>query len=105
MNILIPALTIYAITFLICSSQVALPLRIAFRWGVGCIPYLKHWFTLHDGRMTILGDEDHDEAIRGYDFISCRMCVGLWVSLEAAPWEILLPAYGLSYLFAKLEQP
>lgn len=82
------ALVVYAVTFIITMSHIMDLPRVLFRLLV------EKWWGKVD-----------------YDFISCRMCVGFWVTLAMWPfmwntnWYDLIAVYGLSYFLATQERP
>jgi len=90
MDILAAILTSYAVTVVVCLSHIGDKPREVFRSIVARIPMLRHPFYLD------------------FDFISCRLCVGFWVSLAVTPlyglalsW--IMPVYGAYYFMAMLE--
>lgn len=121
--------TVYAATLLLASSQLAKPIRRMIRtlfahglpWRLA--RHLVQWDDLSRDRPVgdlketegapILDDEaDFDlreeRFIKGYDMISCRMCVGVWMTILIAGWYCplaFLPAiYGASYFLHTQER-
>jgi hypothetical protein len=82
-ELVILALSSYAVTFVVASSSLLEPLR---NWIMRHTPWLK------------IGKHNH--------FVACRMCVGFWVSLLVCfnCFEFVLPVYGLSYFLATQER-
>lgn len=111
----------YIVTALIASSHIMQPARWLFRYTVSKIPGVRNFFLAYyrglRGLSTyVLDDETSFEPDGGWDFISCRMCLGFWVSLALVLYFIpfhgleplfldVLTVYGASYMMAKLEQP
>lgn len=111
----------YIVTALIASSHIMQPARWLFRYTVSKIPGVRKLFlsyvTVHLYRVSYcLEDRPDPEPDGGWDFISCRMCLGFWVSLALVLYFIpfhgleplfldVLTVYGASYMMAKLEQP
>lgn len=103
----------YILVIIVTLSEVMKPFRTAFRVAVDAI--LPYWaakkFVVYDrDRFAITKDPlAHPYDGSGYDFISCRLCVGFWVALFGAIALKLDPitaiaAYGLSH-FATMMEP
>lgn len=81
---------LYAATKLLTGSHIAKPVRRAFRrFAFWMLPKREMWTkveTLEGGDEQAVTDDDEDldlrteRDIRGYDFISCPVCVGVWLS-------------------------
>ena len=82
-DLIINALSVYAVTFVLASSSLFEPFRF---WFIRKTPKLK------------IGSNKH--------FIECRMCTGFWAALLVcnADYQLILPVYGLSYFMATLER-
>jgi hypothetical protein len=82
-DLVLKALSAYALTFVIASSSLFEPLR---RKVMMLFPQLK------------IGTNKH--------FIECRMCVGFWTAVAVCNfnWKLILPVYGLSYFMATQER-
>lgn len=113
---------VYAVTGLVTVSHLFKPFRRAFRevaWELLPFRLAKH-FVKHeprneqtDNRQSILEDDadldlSTERQIEGYDFIACRMCVGLWVTAALYAWNappaFLLGIYGAAYFLATQER-
>ena len=83
MQLIVMALSVYALTFVLASSCLLEPFRT---WAMACFPRLR------------IGNNRHP--------IECRMCVGFWISLIVCNvnWKMVLPVYGLSYFLATQER-
>lgn len=114
--ILIPALASYIITLVVAESDIMLPFRRAMRrlFAITGSSMLVRWVQLADGRWPVITDprdtNPEFEKVTGNDPISCRLCVGFWVTLavclyvrELNPISIL-STYGLAYALAKQER-
>ncbi len=114
--LVIAALAVYAVTVVVTQSDIALPFRRGFREVASLTKsrMLVRWYETTRGPEPIIEDEkDRDpeiELITGSDPISCRLCVGFWVSLAVCfsvklfePVNILA-VYGGSYFLAKSER-
>lgn len=115
------AFTVYAVTGLVTVSHIFNTFRRAFRevaWEL-----LPFWLARHfvkyekpngaRNRQPILDDDADldlttERDIEGYDFIACRMCVGLWITLAIFTWNTpaqwLLGIYGAAYFLATQER-
>lgn len=108
-------LCLYAATFVVTSARSMQLFRNSFRrlcfivfkgteLHNSFVHVYKHGPVLENDRRD---EEDVKEMGVGYDFISCRMCVGFWLSLlllavmDAPQWGA---AYGLSYFLATQER-
>jgi hypothetical protein len=116
-EIVVLALAVYSVTAVVAISYVALPLRRGFRQLFA----LTGWSALVRFGVLESGDEEpiiEDEAdrtvayatIRGFDPISCRLCVGFWVSLiiclcggHFSVFDVLA-VYGLAYAIVTWEK-
>lgn len=108
-------LVLYAVTFLVTSSRSMQLFRNLFRRaafrvvkGTALHNSFVHVAHKHPVLETDRRDEEDVKEIGvGYDFISCRMCVGFWLSLLLL---FVLPplewgsAYALSYFLATQER-
>lgn len=81
---------IYGLTFLITSSRVFQWPRNLFRAAVGDATLktpMRNSFVhrTRSGEPVLETDSRDEEDVKeignGYDFISCRMCVGVWVMI------------------------
>jgi len=106
------AITAYILGVLLCKSKIFHPARMLFRLVFGMIPGVRLTLTRQTEMMTpALRDEDVEiESLAGYDFISCRLCTGFYISAVVSydanlSLSSFLAVYGLSYFMAKLEQP
>jgi hypothetical protein len=114
-NILVYALLIYAATFLLATSRVLQVVRntfrkLAFRIFKGT-EYHNSFVHVVNGKVVLENDKRDEEDVKeigvGYDFISCRMCVGFWLSLpllffiHPTDW---FASYGLAYFLATQER-
>jgi len=136
-NILTAIFSSYVICLVITKSHLFLPARKLFRrimwrtplrhtfvryiWTACCDPAWGgeskdgdagvHKITQHE--LLIEDDEAPDEitggVVRGFCFISCRLCVGFYVSMVVA-WLLHVPVeqwfmvYGASYAIATQER-
>lgn len=77
------SLSAYALTFVIASGSILLPVR---EWVKAKTPSLA------------IKENKH--------FIECRMCVGFWCSVLVCniDWKMILAVYGLSYFLATQER-
>lgn len=108
----------YAVTTLITKSYALKWLRIGFRAVAGKLPlWLALHFTLmfdtdHAARLPVLVEaheiDDSDPPTDGFDFISCPMCVGFWVSIAicigSSDFISMLGVYGLSFFIHRFER-
>jgi hypothetical protein len=122
-TILISSLACYIMGVLLCKSHIFHPVRVLFRLFVGIIPGIRNAFTIQTDfpspLVTDIDIEEYKGETVGFDFISCRLCTGFYITLAwmmaADPHSItlypisffqsFLATYGLSYFMAKLEQP
>jgi len=83
MQLIVMALTVYALTFVLASSSLFEPFRnkVMVRF-----PRLR------------IGNNKHP--------IECRMCAGFWISVIVCnvDYKMILPVYGLSYFLATQER-
>lgn len=113
------AFTVYAATGLVAASHLFKPFRREFRRTAWMLPFVLachfvKWEQLPLGqKFPIIDDvEDLDLSterdIQGYDFIACRMCVGVWVTAGLFAWNTpaqwLLGIYGAAYFLATQER-
>jgi hypothetical protein len=114
-EVIIYALVLYSATLILTSSRSMQMVRNTFRKGA-----FKIWkgTKLHNSFVHVVhnkpvlendvrDEEDVKEIGVGYDFISCRMCVGFWLSLPLL--LVLHPlywgaAYGLAYFLSTQER-
>lgn len=108
-------LALYAATFLLATSRVLQIVRntfrkVAFRLFKGT-EYHNSFVHVVKGKVVLENDVRDEDDVKeigvGYDFISCRMCVGFWLSLPLL--IVLTPlqwfsAYGLAYFLATQER-
>lgn len=82
-ELVIYALSTYAITFVVASSSLFEPFRF--------------WFIKKTPKLRI-GNNKH--------LIECRMCFGFWAAVLVCntDWKMILPVYGLSYFLATQER-
>jgi hypothetical protein len=120
-DILISALACYILGVLLCKSHVFGPFRSMFRYVIGNTPVLRWGLTLQtDLPYPLVYDDDiegYPGETKGYDFISCRLCTGFYITglwyiffvskSTISPLDIpaFLAIYGLSYFMAKMERP
>lgn len=109
--VLTAGLMVYAITFIITMSQIMLPVRKQIRDILDAVGEKNSKTMVRrdaEGEVIITDPED-DDGGEGYDAISCRMCVGFWVTLIVCLWTLsftdTLAAYGFSYFLATQERP
>lgn len=110
MNFIENTFIIYVITFLITISHAMAPFRKLARKALCKIGF--NFAVLHFEDLLIEDDVVPDgiaDYVVGYDFISCRMCVGAWVALALSLWTgdfvAMVVAYGASYFLATQERP
>lgn len=111
-HLIICSLTVYGLTLIFTQSEVFFWARRRARMIFGLIPV--HFLVKRDkeGNVILIDEDDMtpDELYlsSGYDAASCRMCVGLWVTLMVCafyvPAYLWLPVYGLSYFLATQER-
>ena len=109
------AITAYILGILLCSSRIMSMPRSMFRSLFGAIPGIGHMLTMSYEGAIITEDEEiafakERDFANGYDFISCRLCTGFYISAVVSydanlSLSSFLAVYGLSYFMAKLEQP
>ena len=82
-DLVLHAMSAYAITFVVASSSLFEPFRF--------------WFIKKTPKLRI-GNNKH--------FVECRMCTGFWVSIVVCnlDYTMILPVYGLSYFLATQER-
>lgn len=114
------SLVLYAATLLVTSARVFqaprnLFRRVAFQVFKGTEFHNSFVHVVPGARGTrvvLENDKRDEEDVReegvGYDFISCRMCVGVWLTIPLLVY-VLSPlesaaAYGLSYFLATQER-
>lgn len=121
-------LSVYAVTIVLTASHIMKGFRRIFRrmaydilpWCIA--KHLTQWENFNvraegqepeQHRAVILEDrEDLDlsteRLIHGYDFISCRLCAGLWMTPALCAWNsppaYLLAIFGASYFLATQER-
>lgn len=105
-------LSVYAGTLLLTTSKIFVGVRYRFRQMLSFLP-LK-FFVLRNlrGDPVLIDEEDYEEEfherLTGYDFISCRMCVGVWVTVAfcafTTPFFYWLAIYGAAYFLATQER-
>lgn len=106
------ALSVYAATLVVTKSELFFWARRRARMILSLIPV---YFLVRRDKSgeVILVDEDNmtpDELYEstGYDSVSCRMCVGFWVTVVFCAFQLpiylWLPVYGLSYFLATQER-
>lgn len=109
---------VYAVTGLVTVSHLFKPLRHSFRRTAWRLPFwLASHFVKWENRvegMTVILDDDADldltteRDIEGYDFVACRMCLGVWITLALFAWNTpaqwLLGIYGAAYFLATQER-
>jgi len=120
-SILIHALSVYAATLVIASSYAMKSARRLFR---EIVPEVLPWcvarhFVMWDADakdplngIVLVDREEMDMSeehhYHGYDFLSCRLCLGAWVTVLACAWTLpvyLWPAvYGASYFLTTQER-
>lgn len=114
------AVACYVVTVAITSSHILEIFRMMFRGAASYIPFFwRHFVVYSDMSADEIGEEEYDVAITddevfvaeaGYDFISCRLCVGFWVCLIgvllAGQLSLLnwMFCWGFSYFMAKIEK-
>lgn len=125
-DLLLNALAVYAVTFIMAKSHVFSPVRCMFRQVLDGLVEPKspirfifvavHPITGHvidcDPHATepIMseGEEPVELEPLGYDFISCRMCVGFWLTIITCAWRLPMldtaAIYGASYFLATQER-
>lgn len=104
----------YAVTTVITIGHIALPFRQIFRAVTFKLrlPGFNRWYESDKGIVPITDDDvpSEIENPHGFDFITCPLCTGFWVSVTLAltagihsPMDILA-IYGLSYLLNRIEK-
>jgi hypothetical protein len=109
-------LVIYGITFLITSSRIFQYPRNLFRSIIGDVTLktsMRNSFVhrTRNGEPVLETDSRDEEDVKeighGYDFISCRMCIGVWIMFPfmfiISPFHAFA-AYALSYFLATQER-
>lgn len=120
MNWLAAGFVVYAVTLIITTSHLAEGFRIGFRrlaWKL-LMPehrslFVRKWYFkgLKEWSLSEVDpdDEGDDYIHSGFDFISCSMCVGVWVAALLCLWHMSLwdtvAAYGFSYFLKTQERP
>lgn len=112
-DFLIYTLSVYAVTLLLTKSMVFYGLRYRVRQWFSYLPFKFFVMRDEDGEPILIDPEDFeeeypDEKITGYDFVSCRMCVGFWVTVAfcclTLPVFYWLAIYGAAYFLATQER-
>lgn len=112
-DLLIYILSVYAVTLVITKSMVFLGLRFKVREFLAFLPMKFLVMRTESGDPMLIDIEDFEEEfpnekLTGYDFISCRMCVGFWVTMAfclfTCPVHYWLAVYGASYFLATQER-
>lgn len=119
MEILKLSLVLYGLTFLAASSAIFRPIRDCLRVVFSVMPNFISEKLVRRYNGIVLFETDHDfkkldrngdPVGQGYDFVSCRMCVGFWIALATIPFTGLSAAdtfiaYAASYFLATQERP
>jgi len=110
---LVSIFVVYAITLIIARGHILKGFRRIFRQAV-CLTmprFIARQMVRYDEDVPVVLDaEDIPEDVdaEGFDFISCRMCVGVWVTLAiCSPFHSLhvcIAIYGASYFLATQER-
>lgn len=112
-DFIIYTLSVYAITLVITKSMVFLGIRYKVRQFLSVFPMKFLVMRNKVGDTVLIDYEDYeeefpDDELTGYDFISCRMCVGFWVTLAfcvlTMPVYGWMAVYGASYFLATQER-
>lgn len=99
---------VYGIVLVVTTSELFKGPRRAFRelmvkWG-----WTKCYAKDAEGK-PIIEDNNGNQEIIGYDFISCAMCTGVWVAALTCLWQMglrdTIAAYGVSYFLKTQERP
>ena len=111
-EVILFALTVYAVTLIFTKSEVFFWARRRARMMLGLIPVTFLVRRFKDGETVLIDEDDlspeeYQNSV-GYDAVSCRMCVGFWVTVvvcvASLPLSLWLPVYGLSYFLATQER-
>lgn len=113
LNLFIYIFSVYAVTLIITKSMVFLGVRYKVRQMLSAFP--MKFFVMRNkvGDPVLIDYEDYqeefpEEELSGYDFISCRMCVGFWVTIAFCAFTLPLynwmAVYGASYFLATQER-
>lgn len=71
----------YALGTLLAQSHIAAPLRTAFRRVAHRLPLVGRHATCHDGIFLAIHDDDLPARDwDGYDVITCRLCLSVWIA-------------------------
>lgn len=117
------SLAVYAVTLVIAQSHAMKAARGIFReltWeflpqGLAkkFVKWEDHEWDADNYPRVIAEDNDDldltiEREIHGYDFISCRLCVGFWVTIALCVWftppAYLLAIYGASHFLTTQER-
>ncbi len=116
MNLLTAILTSYIVTLVITKGHIFLPFRKMFRRIMWRTP-LQNMLVIRHLNVPFekeLQEDDPPEDINdynivGWDFPSCRLCVGFYITITTClllhiPLEQWLMVYGASYFMATQER-
>ena len=110
---LVSIFVVYAIMLIVARGHILKRFRRIFRQVICLIMphFIAREMVRHDHDAPVLVDaEDIPEDVdaEGFDFISCRMCVGVWITLALCfPFHSLpvcIAIYGASYFLATQER-
>lgn len=117
--VLYASLTSYIVTAVIAGSHIFKTPRKLFRGIMGhAMPWIigKQFVQYIEAKPLpyVITDDPDDvdrskgEEICGFDMVSCRLCMGFWISCLVAcfvlPWYLWGAVYGLSYFLTSQER-
>lgn len=112
-SFIIYVVTVYAVTLVLSKSMLFFGVRYKVREYLSYLPFKYFVMRGEEGDVILIDPEDFYEEFpnqkpTGYDFVSCRMCVGFWVTLAfcvfTLPMVYWLAVYGASYFLATQER-
>lgn len=106
--VIIGGFVVYALVLILTQSELFHPVRKRFRRLMVRLGW-KKFYARGPADEPLIEDANEHQEIKGYDFISCAMCTGVWVAALTCLYHMglwdTLGAYGISYYLRTQERP